>query len=365
MKAVVYGVLLEDAETNWPGRNQLVLALSEHLPVVLLERSPKQLVPRRPRLEEIGPNLFAVRKAMSVRTHRLGRRQLALAARVDGRWLRQALSAAGLQDHLLWLTVADPVLALGTPDECLIYDCMDPNFLPEGQDRFDRDELALAARAKLVFASANTLLARVRAVNSRSFLLPNASPEPTLAELPEPAALAGRPRPIVGYMGTIDWRFDANAIEAAATRLPLATFVLVGRVNHERKADAARLARLPNVVLTGQVPGKDAEALNRSFDVGLIPFVPSATNDAINPVKMFMYLAHGLPVVSTWIAECCANPLVTTTRTDQAFAAAVEAALAECDAALRQERLNFAAENTWSKRAAEAIAILRTQGLID
>jgi glycosyltransferase involved in cell wall biosynthesis len=371
--SIVYGVLLSDAATDWPGRNRLMLALAaRHQPVVLLEQRKHTgmsvwLSFTRPVIDKVGPNLFVMRNAFMLRSSRLGRRLARLSAVLDAQWFHRALGDAGLDDYIYWLTVPDRRLIRGIGSDRLVYDCMDPNFLPAGQAEFDRTEFAIARTARVVFASAQTLYERMREVNAETYLLPNAAPDgpgsTESAGLPTPALLNGR-GPVAGYMGTIDWRFDADHVLAAATALPDVTFAMVGRINADQEANIAPLRALPNVVFAGQVDAREGAAYVANFDVGLIPFTPGPMNDAINPVKMFMYLAAGLPVVSTSIAECRANPFVSVADDPQAFADLVRTTLDDENAIEAGARRDFASANTWATRADAAVRILDEQGML-
>jgi hypothetical protein len=365
---VVFGVFLDAGVMQWPGRNQLMAALAKHTSVVILQASANihehLSIPTRPTIERLDEGLFLMRDAFSVRTHRIGKHFWKLSSKVDGRWFRRALNEAGLGDYLMWLTVNDPVLSQGTPAERLVYDCMDPNFLDNTQAEFDRSEFALAARAKVVFASAASLFARMQGANRNTYLLPNATAvDDAVNESEPPPPLRERIGPVVGYLGTIDWRFDADCVTYAASALPDVTFAIVGRVNADQEAKVARLRQLPNVVMPGQVGKVEGAAYTKAFDVGLIPFTPSAMNDAINPVKMYMYLASGIPVVSTWIAECRANPLVTAAETHDDFVQAIRNSLDQRDEVSVQSRKEFGRTNTWDHRARTAIEVLANNGL--
>lgn len=366
---IVYGVVWHEVDLTWPGRNQLIQSLSRFTPVVFLEaahRNRRFEIPR-PRLEEVDEQTFVLRNALSARTlPRAGR--LPGAAHVDAAWLRSALRGKGLADFTYWLTVAEPRMLTAMPRNKLVYDCMDPNFLPERQRRFDRDESLLASKAQLTFASAQVLHERMLRINPRSVLLPNAASLSTLqaarsGSLTRPPLLEGVTGPVAGYLGTLDWRFDATSVEAAARALPDCTFAIVGRINREQESAVQGLRGLPNVILPGQVSAAEGDAYAAAFDVALIPFKQSPMNDAINPVKMYNYLILGKPVVATSVEECRRNPFVTTADTAAEFASAVAQALHPQGPAAMQERIEFALANTWDVRAEQAWDELRRHGV--
>jgi glycosyltransferase involved in cell wall biosynthesis len=364
--AIVYGLLQLDVQEEWPSRNQLPLALSRHVPVILLER-------RRPggrwplsRIESLADNLYVVRNAFALRTSRPGRKIAAISAALDGSLFRRHLRSIGVADYVYWLTVADPLLAMGVPSRNLIFDCMDPNFLPDQQVEFDINERQVATRAALTVSSAYTLLAKMKRYNTKSFLFPNGTsrdfhPEQTSC-LQKPQQLDGKTGPVVGYLGTIDWRFDSSYVLSAAEALPHCTFAIVGRVNDDQREAMAPLQRLSNVILPGQVGHDEGRSWVACFDLGIIPFKMNVMNDAINSVKMYMYLMAGLPIVSTDIAECRRNPLVRTAGSADAFTRLIRESTKNSFAPDREKRMTFALDNTWEVRAEEALALLRDNG---
>ena len=87
-------------------------------------------------------------------------------------------------------------------------------------------------------------------------------------------------------------------------------------------------------------------------------------NDAINPVKMYMYLMAGLPVVATAIEECRLNIYVRTAGSSEEFTRLLKEATAATPVPDYAERIEFALRNTWEVRAEEAIVLLRQNGLL-
>jgi glycosyltransferase involved in cell wall biosynthesis len=356
------------------GRQQFITeALSHEVPVVVLETPGplrRLLDIRRPRAQQAAPNILVVRDALALRGNRWWRRLGSFAARVDAAQLHRELRRHGVREYVLWLSAPQPQLLTGLRVDRLVYDCIDPCFNPERQEEFDRAEYAVAAEAEIVFCTAQILLDRMAQVHADAHLLNNAASPELYAEeqatgdvRPEP--LRGRPGPVVGYLGTIDWRIDCETLTTAAKALPDYTFCIAGRVNADQEHRVAELRSLPNVVMPGAVPTEEGAAYNNAFDVGVIPFLPGYVGDGINPVKMYMYLLAGNPVVSTWLNECrLAEPHVTATRTPAEFVEALRKAVSEPDEHAREARVAFALANTWGHRAHEAVALLRERGLL-
>lgn len=359
-------------EENTSRQGFLTKALSRHTPVIYLHttkhtRGITEI--KRPYARQVHPNLTVIENTMSLRTNRWWKRLGPLAAALDAAMLHRVLKKQGITDYVFWLSVPGPEWMAGMRLDRMVYDCIDPCFIPEDQANFDAKEYRVAAQAKLVVCTAQTLLERMQKVHKNVHSLNNAASLETYeaentGDLSLPDLLKGRPRPIIGYMGTTDWRVDCETMTAAAKALPEYTFCIAGRVNQDQEHRVTELRKLPNVVMPGSVSPEAGAAFNKAFDVGMIPYLPGYVGNAINPVKMYMYLLTGKPVVSTWITECRLNmPLVSATQTPEEFVAAIRAAANEPDGSATEARVAFARQNTWADRARQAMELMRNSGL--
>jgi len=159
----------------------------------------------------------------------------------------------------------------------------------------ERIENEFIASADLLLASAPVLVATLKTRSQREVsLVPNAvNPELFDADknYPRPHDLpAGR---VIEYHGSLygDW-FAWEAVQAVALDNPEATVVLIG------DPPAVRRALPPNVALLGLKPQEDLAAYLAHSDVALIPFVVSPTTHAVSPLKVYEYLAMGVPVAA-------------------------------------------------------------------
>ena len=124
--------------------------------------------------------------------------------------------------------------------------------------------------------------------------------------------------------------------------------------------EVRRLARLPNVHFLGAQEYKSLPAHVAHFDVCTIPFRVNALTRAVDPVKLYEYLAAGKPVVSTRLPEVEARQsLCYVAGTPEEFLEQLTLALNPSPSnatpprdAIRQ-RVEFARANTWSQRVAE------------
>jgi Glycosyl transferases group 1 len=147
---------------------------------------------------------------------------------------------------------------------------------------------------------------------------------PGVDALPEPADLASIPHPRAVYLGAMSMRFDIAAVRALAdTGVEV---VLIGL------APPPELLQLvhdhAHVHFIGERPPTQTPAYLRHCDVGIIPHTDEAFTRSMEPHKAYNYAAAGLPTVTLHTAHAPSlEGLVTATRSRDAFAAAVNAAL--------------------------------------
>jgi glycosyltransferase involved in cell wall biosynthesis len=137
------------------------------------------------------------------------------------------------------------------------------------------------------------------------------------------------------------------------------SFALVGPVGPgDPRADVSTLAAEPNVHLLGARAYRDLPAVLRAADAGLIPYARNALTASIFPMKVYEYLAAGLPVVATPLPALAGVGEVITAPDAAGIARALEEALADDTAERRAERSRAAAAHSWDRRLEEIAAAI-------
>ena len=168
---------------------------------------------------------------------------------------------------------------------------------------------------------------------------------------------APRPKPVIGFIGSLDERVDCELLTAVAAASPDLDYLFVGRVSNP--PGVAELKALLNVKFLGpQQPSQLQEWLCR-FDVWLIPFVKSDLTKGIYHLKINEYLAAGKPVVMTNFADLREfEKLAAIADTATEFLAAIRQSLASDSAQKQQERIEVAHANSWDGRVELISAVI-------
>jgi glycosyltransferase involved in cell wall biosynthesis len=207
---------------------------------------------------------------------------------------------------------------------------------------------AVRVRRRRVVTVSETLRERL-APTGPSAVIPNGlEPSEWIGDPTPPGWQRDMLRPLLLYVGTLDARLDVPGVVAIARALPEATIVLVGPL-----LDPAHLRPLraePNVEIRPALTRAGVTGLIRIADVGLIPHVRSALTEAMSPLKLYEYLAGGLPVVAADLPPLRGvDPRVLLVGDSGGYPAAVSAALTLGPVA-EDERLTFVQTNSWAAR---------------
>lgn len=182
------------------------------------------------------------------------------------------------------------------------------------------------------------------------------------AERGPDAAVAATGKPVVGCLGSITPRTDFALIDRLAAARPDWQFVLVGaagamfrELDSDLAATGTDLDERENVHRLPACSPADVGSVVAAFDVAWVPYVWSEFNESSNPLKVWEYLAVGVPVVAPAFPALESMrdvaTLVSRGATDAEWLAALETALADDDPSRRTARRTFATANTWERRA--------------
>ncbi len=248
----------------------------------------------------------------------------------------------------------------------VVYHCVDehsafPGFVDPQVVRGYDDELT--RRADLVITTSENLRSARLPLNPHTHTVLNAADveifnralEP---ELPIPADLAAIPEPRLGVVGLHDSRLDVDALEALAQADSRWQVVLIGPIK-QGQVDEARLRRYPNIHLLGEKPRPELPGYLKGMAAALIPYLANELTRNIFPLKLFEYLAAGLPVVAGGLPELGRfADTIGLPGSPAEYPREVRRALAEDGPERRAARVALAAENTWDHRVEQISALV-------
>jgi glycosyltransferase involved in cell wall biosynthesis len=295
------------------------------------------------------------------RVRALNRRLLTLS-------VSRAARRVGFERPILWAYVPQAEVLIDNLDPALvIYHCVDDIAAQKGVDAapFREAERRFASRADLVIASSEPLANRMREVSGNVLEAPNVADTALFSTALEPGpidpALATLPEPRLVFVGAITaTKLDLGLLAELARIRPDWSLAFVGSVGlGDPSTDISSLAALPNVHVLGPRRQSELPAVLRGASVGLIPYLASPLTASIFPMKVYEYLAAGLPVVSTPLPALSEVSEIGTAGNASEMAARIEAALSEDDPGLRIERSRAAAGHSWEARLEQLAAAVR------
>lgn len=251
-----------------------------------------------------------------------GTQIVAVRPRLPREWdeSRQNAALSQLLDMMLRLNnIERPVLWFYSPSmfgfarnveaSAVVYDCMDElanfRYAPVGLKDLETE---LMERADLVLTGGASLYASRRDRHDNIHVFPSGVDVAHFAAVrngivpdSDMAALPGKK---LGFYGVIDERIDLVLLEQVARARPEWSLIMVGPL---AKIDPGDLPTVPNLHFIGQRHYDELPRYLAGWDVALMPFAINEATRFISPTKTPEYLAAGLPVVSTPVADVVAG----------------------------------------------------------
>lgn len=176
---------------------------------------------------------------------------------------------------------------------------MHPGITAQRRETYEENYRQLLALADLSIANCIPVQQSMHVYAPDMKVVPNAfdlDPPPASPEYDLDRLLA-IPGPRLGYVGNLESKIDVELIQQLALRRPDWNIVLVGST-HSRP-EILELDRLPNVHFMGVVRYDEARLWMSHFDVAIMPHLVTPLTQTMNPLKLYVYLAQRIPVVTT------------------------------------------------------------------
>ncbi|MBC7912745.1 MAG: glycosyltransferase [Pyrinomonadaceae bacterium] len=248
-----------------------------------------------------------------------------------------------------------------------VYHCVDPLILPFDRKHGVISEQILLQKSDMVVCTSKQLYTEKKETNPNTYFVPNAADISHCSkaldeDLQVHESIRNLKKPIIGYFGHVERRFDFDLLKAVVEKHSEKTFVFAGPVSREFIPDW--FFNTPNIILTGRFDYDQLPSILKGFDVALIPFKKDNVSGTIFPLKLFEYLGAGKPVVCTNFNPDLAEFTHQTVRycaDSETFSEAITSELENDSKERISERIEIANQNTWTKRIDEFANLIYLQ----
>jgi hypothetical protein len=323
----------------------------------------------RPSLEKVADNLYVHRYPVWAPV--TGARPLkGLTRALSHGSLRRSMRMLGMSDPIAWYSLPGMLDMIDDlPARLRIYHAIDE--YTSYSNHTERSKYALLEREKRLMAAVDavvvvsqTLYDAKSPYNRHTYLVPNAvnyaAYQAALDDPELPPELAAIPEPRIGYIGLIGDKLDYHMLLDLARNNPQWSLVFLGTVRLSRDQETwDSLLSLSNVHHLDAVDVLRVPHHVKGFQVGLMPNLQNLFAENCSPLKLYDYLAAGIPVASMDMPH--ARPFashVHLASTPEEFERTVYAALADTDCQRCLERRQIAAQETWEARAQKLSEII-------
>jgi glycosyltransferase involved in cell wall biosynthesis len=263
-------------------------------------------------------------------------------------------------DNPIVITAYNPFYGLSLLDKLgekshiyYCYDGVESGFF--GKRIFNIENM-FSKKAKAIITTSDYLNAEKLKLNPNSFVVKNGVDFPIFSKYAKHTVNAYK-RKKVGFIGSLDPRFDIETVEHAVQQLPDFEFEFIGDMRNE--VMKARLSSYQNVKFFDPVKPNDVPELLSKYDVGIIPYIVNDVNKNIYPLKINEYLAVGVPLVMTPFANLPEfEGIVSVSKDKNDFVLKLQEETSNDTTEKIKLRIDFAASNSWDARAESFIQIV-------
>lgn len=248
-----------------------------------------------------------------------------------------------------------------------IYPGITPQHIERHEFLINNPDVLICATSENLYKKAavcnkNRVILSRNGVCLEDWYVPEETPPPD--EMKEVLARGGK---IIGFYGSFAPWLDYTMLRTLAEKRPDYNLVMIGydyEWGHGAFA-ASRIFELPNVFIIPEQKYDNLKYFSRYFDVGIIPFRIYELTISVSPVKMFEYMAQGIPVVTSSMPECKRYKSCLIAEDPESFVAQVDYALTLHDNSEYQHILQKeAGENTWENISERILDFIETNAVL-
>jgi glycosyltransferase involved in cell wall biosynthesis len=257
---------------------------------------------------QVEPNLYIYTPPLLLPAFQIFPRLATINNYVLSFFLRSAMRKIGIKQPLLWLYshYNQPLIKkLGC--KRALYECVDEFSGAKGLIRPEvarAQEQATLKAVDVAIVTAPGLKKSKIEFNRNIHVIANAAnvahfSKATSGKLTEPGDLKSIPRPRLVFVGGIAYWIDLELVRYIAVNRPSWQIILIGPVVTNTKI----LDNLNNIHFMGRKSYDDLPSYLAWCDIALNPYKVDSVAENCSPLKLYEYMAAGLPIVSTDMPE--------------------------------------------------------------
>jgi glycosyltransferase involved in cell wall biosynthesis len=231
-----------------------------------------------------------------------------------------------------------------------IYYCYDGMDLERNHWNTILDEKKYSEKVDAVITSSDYLKEKKQKINKHCFAVKNGVNFKMFEAHSKNNPYNSKRQKKIGYVGCLDYRFDIELMDFIIQSLPDVNFEFTGYLSNIEIPK--RLEKYKNVKFIKSVKQHDVPQVLARYDAGIIPYNNLEINKGIYPLKVNEYLSLGLPVIMTDFAELSEfDSIVRISKTHEDFLKNIKIELEQDSIIKIKNRVQFAKNNSWEKRA--------------
>ena len=283
------------------------------------------------------------------------------------RWLKTHLNRLNITDPLHWFYKPEQAALLSYLHGCgTVYHCIDEHTVgTRGRKNqvIAQLEARLLGGVDMVFANSRLTYENKRPFNRYTFHMPSGANVAHFRQVldkqqPIHPEVAQLPHPVLVFVGNINEKIDTALLAHVAKSRPDWSLLLIGAVA-DWAVDVSALQSLPNAHFLGKRSFSELPAYLRAADICLLPYVSGEATRYRSPLKLYEYLATGLPIVSTPHPEVDEFHEIISIAEPVNFVEAVGQSLQLESDERRQRRLAVAEQHSWAIRLTQMVSHLQ------
>jgi len=259
-------------------------------------------------------------------------------------------------------------------EKVVIYDCVDFHSSLNKAENFKitLKEKRLIKKSDVIFTNSPALFKLKKNIHTKCFKVPLGFDANNFLKNKKnkiPDDLEKIPKPIIGFIGNIDYRIDFRLLDKLIPSNPGWSFLFIGPTNHEDKIqnkivgftnNLQKIETFKNVFFLGNRQKKELSYYYDNIDVGIIPYdIKQKFCLYSYPMKIFEFFSRGIPLISTPIINLVAlQPLIKIASNDNDFSSQIKSILKNgWSDYLKNEQKKLAIKNSWENKI-EGISVI-------